>query len=249
MDFGIKKKVALVTGSGRGIGKETAVALAKEGAFVCVNDIDEDKGMEVCKKLKELGIKAIFAKGDVACEEDVKYIFTHVRECLGPVDILVNNAGVSSKIPFEDISAEAFEKIFKVNLLGSFLCAKEAFKDMKQSGWGRIINLSSMAGRFGANKASVDYAATKGGIIAMTLTLAKKMGPYNVTVNCVAPGRIDTDLTRALPQEVIDGIVEQIPMKRLGSPQEVANVVAFLASENAAYVSGACVDILGGYIA
>lgn len=161
------------------------------------------------------------------------------------MDILINNAAISPKVPFEDIPLEQLEQVLRVNLMGAFLCAQEAAAQMKEKRWGRIISLASMAGRFGANKSGAHYAATKAGIVGMTLSLAKTLGPYNITVNCVSPGRINTELTRVLPQKVQNEICSQIPLGRIGEPSEVASVIAFLASEQASYVSGSCVDVLG----
>lgn len=249
MDLGIKGKVALVTGAGQGIGKATAMALAAEGVHVCVNDINEEKGQETVKELKALNVRSIFAGGDISIESNVKNIYQQMANTIGSVDILINNAAISSKAKFDKVLFADFERVMQVNLLGSFICSQQAFFYMKEKKWGRIVNLSSMAGKFGGNNASVHYSSTKGGIIAMTLTLAKKMGAYNITVNCVAPGRIDTELTRVLPPDVIADIVNQIPLKRLGHIEEVASMITFLASEQASYVSGSCVDILGAYIA
>jgi len=249
MDLGIKGKVALVTGGAQGIGRATALALAAEGVNVCVSDVNEDKGRQVAEEIKDFGVQSIFINGDISVESDVKNIFKQMANTIGSVDILINNAAISSKVPFDEVLVKDFERVMQVNLLGTFICSQQAFHYMKDKKWGRIVNLSSMAGRFGANKACVHYASTKGGVIAMTLTLAKKMGPYNITVNCVAPGRIDTELTRALPAAVLSDIIKQIPLDRLGSVEEVASVITFLSSEPASYVSGSCVDIIGAYIA
>ena len=249
MDFKIQGKNAIVTGSGQGIGRATAIALAQEGVNVAVCDLDLTHAGEVAKEIEALGVRAIAVQADVSQEADVKRLFAVTREQLGPVDILVNNAGISPKVPFDEIPCEQFKKVMEVNLLGTFLCCQQAYADMKEKNWGRIINLSSMAGLFGANKAGAHYSATKSGIIGLTKTLAKKMGPYQITVNCVAPGRINTALTQVLAPEVVEQIRQQIPMKRIGEPEEVAWVIAFLASQQAGYVTGACVDILGGFIA
>lgn len=249
MDYGIKDRIAVVTGAGQGIGFAAAAALAAEGAVVCVNDIDREAAENAAESLRKLGAKSVAAPGDISKEGEIVRLFEEIHRQAGTVDILVNNAGYSPKTPFEEISAEEFTRVMSINLLGTFLCSKYAFKDMREKRWGRIINLSSMAGRFGANHAGMHYSATKGGIISMTLTQAKKMGPYNVTANCLAPGRIDTALTRVLPGSVIEEIVEKIPLKRLGTAEEVANVITFLASEASSYISGACIDVLGGYIA
>lgn len=250
MDFGIQGKTALVTGAAQGIGRATAVALAQEGANLCVNDLNPGSLDGVVRELRELGVHAVPVAADISREEQVAELFRSAKEQLGPVEILVNNAGVSPKnLTFDQIPAAQFARVMEINLLGTFLCAQQAFFQMKEARWGRIINLSSMSGLFGANRAGVHYSSTKGGIISMTKTLAKNMGPHGITVNCVAPGRINTALTRALTPEDIEGIRQSIPLGRIGDPEEVGWVIAFLASRQAGYVTGACVDILGGYIA
>ena len=249
MDLGIRGKIALVTGAGQGIGRATALALAAEGASVCVCDVNEEECRQTAKDIEALGVSALSVKADISKEEDVKNLFAVTAQKLGTVDILINNAGISPKVPFDQIPAEQFVKVMSVNLLGTFLCCQQAFEQMKDKGWGRIVSLSSMAGIFGANKAGVHYSATKGGIISLTKTLAKNMGPYQITVNCVAPGRINTAMTQVLPPDVVEGIRLQIPLRRIGEPEEVASVITFLASEPAGYVTGACVEILGGFIA
>ena len=200
---------------------------------------------EICER----GGTGIYIHADVGVPEEIKHLFRTAAERLGSVDILINNAAISPKVPFEDIPLEQLEQVLRVNLMGAFLCAQEAAAQMNEKRWGRIISLASMAGRFGANKSGAHYAATKAGIVGMTLSLAKTLGPYNITVNCVSPGRINTELTRVLPQKVQNEICSQIPLGRIGEPSEVASVIAFLASEQASYVSGSCVDVLGGYIA
>ncbi|HHX37076.1 MAG TPA: SDR family oxidoreductase [Clostridiaceae bacterium] len=249
MDLGIKGKVAIVTGASQGIGKATALALAAEGVNVCVCDVKEEAGRQTVSEIEALGVKSFFQKTNVAIESEVKELFAKTKENLGPVNILVNNAAISPKHPFYEISGDEFKQVMEVNLLGTFLCSREAFEHMKEDKWGRIINMSSMAGKFGANNAGAHYASTKAGIVGLTLSLAKKMGPYNITVNATVPGRIMTELTRVLPQEKIDAITQQIPLGYIGSPEEVANVITFLASQKASYVTGASVDLLGGYIA
>ena len=234
MELGIKGKRAVVTGTGQGIGRETALVLAQEGAVVCVSDINDSRGKETVEEICGRGGTGIYIHADVGVPEEIKHLF---------------RTAISPKVPFEDIPLEQLEQVLRVNLMGAFLCAQEAAAQMKEKRWGRIISLASMAGRFGANKSGAHYAATKAGIVGMTLSLAKTLGPYNITVNCVSPGRINTELTRVLPQKVQNEICSQIPLGRIGEPSEVASVIAFLASEQASYVSGSCVDVLGGYIA
>lgn len=249
MDLGIQGKRALVTGAGQGIGKATALALAQEGAVVCVCDINDAHGEETKMEIIRRGGSALYIHADVGSQQEIKHLFKTAKDEMGPVDILVNNAAISPKVPFEEIPFEQLEQVMRINLMGTFLCIQEAVAQMKPQQWGRIISLASMAGRFGANKAGAHYAATKAGIIGLTMTLAKKLGPDHITVNCVAPGRINTELTRVLPEAVQNEICSQIPLGRIGEPSEVASAIAFLASQQASYISGACLDVLGGYIA
>lgn len=199
--MGIKGKRAVVTGAGQGIGRETALVLAQEGAVVCVSDINDSRGKETVEEICERGGTGIYIHADVGVPEEIKHLFRTAAERLGSVDILINNAAISPKVPFEDIPLEQLEQVLRVNLMGAFLCAQEAAAQMKEKRWGRIISLASMAGRFGANKSGAHYAATKAGIVGMTLSLAKTLGPYNITVNCVSPGRINTELTRVAAAE------------------------------------------------
>lgn len=247
MELGIRGKVALVTGS-QGIGLAAAKALAAEGAHICVADVNAEQGRTAVSGLRETGASAMFVEGDISRESDVERMFSAAADELGPVDILVNNAGISPKAPFDQIPVEQFRKVMDVNLLGTYLCSRQAFRHMREKRWGRIINLASVAGLYGANVAGVHYAATKGGIISLTKTLARNMGPYQITVNCVAPARINTPMIRSVPDEVNQAFCQKIPLRRIGEPEEVAAVIAFLASVPAGYVSGACVDITGGYV-
>ncbi|MCQ4636820.1 SDR family oxidoreductase [Anaerovorax odorimutans] len=247
MDLGINGKIAIVTGAGKGIGRACALALAAEGANVSLNDLDEEAGNAVAKDVKAMGVDAIFVKGDVSKECDVKELFAKTYEKYGHIDILINNAGISPKLPFYEITAEQFGQVLDVDLKSNFMCSKEAFAYMKDNGWGRIVSLSSLAGVYGGINSAAHYSAAKAGVIGLTKTLAKQVGKYNITVNCVAPGRIDTEMTRMLSQEKRDEALSRIPLKRFGSVEEVANTVVFLASEGGSYITGACVEILGGY--
>lgn len=248
MDLGIHGKVALVTGGLQGIGFATASALAAEGANICIADANEALAEQVIQELERKGVSAMFVKTDVSSAEDVKKLFAITEEKLGLVSILVNNAAISPKSPFDQIPAEQFSKVMNVNLLGAYLCSQQAFEHMKAAQWGRIINLSSSTGLYGASIAGVHYAATKGGIISLTKTLARNMGPYQITVNCVAPARVNTPLVRSAPAEANEAFRQKIPLRRFGEPEEVGSVIAFLASGPASYVTGACVEISGGYV-
>ncbi len=249
MDLGIRGKTALITGAGQGIGLATARALAAEGAQVCLCDVNEATGRAAADEIRAaFGVPALFVAADISSEDEVKRLFQQTAQQLGPVDILVNNAAISPKTPFEQVSAEEFARVLSVDLQGAFLCCQQAFAQMKERGWGRIISLSSISGVMGSKNAGVHYAAAKGGIISLTKTLAKSMGPYQITVNCVAPGRVATALTRELAPEVIEGIRQQIPLGRLGQAEDIAGVIAFLSSRQAAYITGTCVDVMGGYV-
>lgn len=247
MDLKLQNKVTIITGGGRGIGEACALAFAKEGAVVCINDVERKSAEDTLNKVRALGVNGIFVKGDVSNEEDVKTIFHNVSREFGKIDILVNNAGISPKLPFYEITGEMFEKVQNINLKSSFLCSKEAFFYMKNNGWGRIISISSLAGLYGGINSAVHYAASKAGIIGMTKTLAKQMGKYNITVNCVAPGRIDTSMTNMLTQGQIEEIITKVPLGRLGAVEEVADTIIFLASERSSYITGSCIEVLGGY--
>lgn len=248
MDLGIREKVAIVTGAGIGIGKATAIALAKEGANVVVNDINQKAGEETTEQIQGLGGKAIFVNGDVSKEDNVKELFRMTFESFGSIDILINNAGISPKLPFYEITPEDFDVVINTNLKSNFMCSLEAYKYMKDNEWGRIVNLSSLAGLHGGINSAAHYSASKAGIIGLTKTLAKQLGQHNINVNCVAPGRIDTAMTRMLNKDQLDTILNKIPLKRLGTVEEVANVIVFLASEGGSYITGTCVEILGGYV-
>ncbi len=247
MELGIKGKAAIVTGSGTGIGKAVAVALGQEGARIVVNDTNETTGEEARRQLAGMGVEAIFVKGDVSDEEHVKEIFEKAHGTYGSVDILINNAGISPKLPFYEISQGMFDHVINVNLRSNFLCSKEAFAYMKDQNWGRIVNVSSLAGVMGGINSAAHYAASKAGIIGLTKTLAKQMGQYAITVNCVAPGRIKTAMTDMLTEKQKEEVLSKIPLRRFGTVEEVAEVIAFLASERGSYITGTCIEIFGGY--
>lgn len=247
MDLGVKGKVAIVTGSGMGIGKATAMALAREGIHVVVNDLNEKTGEETRNQLTEIGVKSIFIQGDVSKEEHVAKIFSKTYDTFGRIDILINNAGISPKLPFYEISADMFDTVIDINLKSNFMCSKEAFKYMRNNNWGRIVSLSSLAGVMGGINSAAHYSASKAAIIGLTKTLAKQVGQYGITVNCVAPGRIKTAMTDMLSEKQKEEALVKIPLRRFGTVDEVAKVITFLASEGGSYITGACVEIFGGY--
>lgn len=247
MDLGINGKIAIITGAGKGIGKACALQLAKEKASIVVSDVDDAAGIKTSDEISELGVNSIYLHCDVSCETDVKNLFRKAHDYFGKVDILINNAGISPKLPFYEITEAEFGQVLDINLKSNFMCSKEAFTYMKNNGWGRIVSLSSLAGLHGGINSAAHYSASKAGIIGLTKTLAKQVGKYNITVNCVAPGRIDTAMTRMLSKEQLDEVLKRIPVRRLGTVEEVADVITFLASERGSYITGSCVEILGGY--
>lgn len=247
MDLKIKGKIAIVTGSGKGIGRACALQLAREGVNVVISDIDDEAGAKTCEDIEALGVGALYVHCNVSDEADVKKLFKAAYSKFGRIDILINNAGISPKLPFYEITEEQFRNVLDINLKSNFMCSKEAFEYMKDNGWGRIVSLSSLAGLHGGINSAAHYSASKAGIIGLTKTLAKQVGKYNITVNCVAPGRIDTAMTRMLSEEKLKEVIYRIPVKRLGTVEEVANVIVFLASEGGSYITGTCVEILGGY--
>lgn len=239
-------KVALVTGSTRGIGKAIAYRLAQAGASVIVSGRSEDRAVEVAKEIKESTGSETFGVGmDIGVKESVEEAFRRISERFGGVDILVNNAGVNRDILFLRMKLEEWEEIIRVNLTGTFLVTKLAVKEMVKKRWGRIVNMSSVVA-FVGNVGQANYSAAKAGLIGFTKTLAKELASRNITVNAVAPGFIETDMTEVLPEEIKQGFLKQIPMGRFGKPEDVANVVLFLASDLSSYITGEVIHVNGG---
>jgi len=239
-------KVALVTGSTRGIGKAIAYRLAQAGASVIVSGRSEDRAVEVAKEIKESTGSETFGVGmDIGVKESVEEAFRRISERFGGVDILVNNAGVNRDILFLRMKLEEWEEIIRVNLTGTFLVTKLAVKEMVKRRWGRIVNMSSVVA-FVGNVGQANYSAAKAGLIGFTKTLAKELASRNITVNAVAPGFIETDMTEVLPEEIKQGFLKQIPMGRFGKPEDVANVVLFLASDLSSYITGEVIHVNGG---
>lgn len=247
--FDYNEMVVIVTGSGskRGIGKATAVSFAKCGATVIVADIFKEGIINTVKEIKSLGGKAMGIELDVTQEESVKAMVTKVLECYGHIDVLVNNAGISQKQMVCEMSLKEMQRVFDVNMFGLFLCTKAVLNSMKKQKFGRIINVSSAAGKRGGGFfGGAHYSASKAAILGFSKNLAREVAMDGITVNCVAPGLINTDIWKALSKEEADKIVDTIPMKRPGEPEEVASAILFLASREAAFITGEDIDINGG---
>lgn len=241
-------KTALVTGASRGIGRATAIELAKNGANVAINYAgNKDLAEEVVAELKQLGVKAIANQANVANGEEVQEMVKHVIETFGTLDILVNNAGITRDTLMMRMKEEDWDAVIDTNLKGVFHCSKAVMRQMMKQRAGRIINVSSVVGVLG-NAGQANYVAAKAGVIGLTKSMARELANRNITVNAVAPGFIETDMTEKLPAEVKEEMLKQIPLARLGQPEQVAAVIRFLASEDSSYMTGQTLHIDGGMV-
>ena len=242
----LENKTAIVTGGSRGIGRAICVELAKQGANVVTCYANgADAANETVNLCKEYGVNAMAVKADVANNSDVESLVSKVKEEFGSVDILVNNAGITKDNLLLKMSEEDFEQVIDTNLKGAFLFIKHVSKIMLKQRSGKIINISSVVGVRG-NAGQVNYAASKAGVIGMTKSAAKELASRGITVNAVAPGFIETDMTAKLPEAVVDEMKKTIPMKKVGQAEDVANLVAFLASDSANYITGQVICVDGG---
>ena len=249
MNLLLEGKKAVVTGGARGIGRAIALALAKEGAEVCITDIcEDDAAKETLSMLSEAGcIYPFILTGDVTDTEFAKEVAVHLKDIYGGVDILVNNAGITQDGLIMRMKAESFDRVISVNLNGAFYLIKELSPFMLKQRFGRIVNISSVAGVKG-NAGQANYSASKAGLIGLTLSAAKELGSKGITVNAIAPGLIDTAMAKALSEEQREKVLAQVTSGRFGEPEEVADLVCFLCSEKAAYITGQVIGIDGGLI-
>lgn len=241
-------KVAVVTGAGRGIGRAIALKLAELGASIVINYRSSAKeAEELIEQIRNKGGKAEAVQGDVSLFEDSERVIKFAVEKFGSLDILVNNAGITKDTLLLRMKEEDFSKVLDVNLKGVFNCTKHASSIMLKQKSGKIINISSVIGLIG-NAGQANYAAAKAGIIGFTKSIAKELGARGITVNAIAPGFITTDMTEVLSDKVKEKLLESVPLKRLGNPEDVANLTAFLASENANYITGQVINVDGGMV-
>ena len=238
-------KVAVVTGAAQGIGQEIAARLAQYGANLAVADLEVDRCKETVDLVKKVGKEVRPYKVNVANWDEVKAMADGVLKDWGKVDILVNNAGITRDNLLMRMKEEEWDQVLKVNLTGTFHCIKSLILPMSKQRYGRIINISSIVGAIG-NSGQANYAASKAAVIGLTKTVAREYAARMVTVNAVAPGFIDTDMTRKLSEEIKEMLINQIPSKRLGLPSDVAEAVCFLASEQAGYITGQVLHVNGG---
>jgi len=240
----LSDKVAIVTGSGRGIGKAIALKLAEDGANVVVNDVAETVNA-VAEEIKTMSRQALAVVADISSAPDVTRLVDTTIATYGRVDILVNNAGITRDQLLLRMSDEDWDKVLNVNLKSVFLCTRAVLKHMVKQRWGRIVNISSIVGIIG-NPGQANYASAKAGIIGFTRTIAKEVASRSITVNAIAPGFIDTEMTQKLPEEWKQQLKSRIPVGYLGTPRDVAEAVVFLASEEARYITGQVLNVDGG---
>lgn len=240
------KQTAIVTGGSRGIGRAVAVRLAKDGMNLVINYRGNSAAAEETERLcRELGAEVLLVQGDVSRAEDCEKLAEQAKEAFGRVDVLVNNAGITRDGLLARMTEEDFRAVLDVNLVGPWNMMKAVNRIMMKQRYGRIVNLSSVTGLMG-NMGQTNYAAAKAGILGMTKSYAREVASRGITVNAVAPGFIDTDMTEAMPEGAKDKIVTGIPMGRTGKPEDVAEAVAFLASEQAGYITGEVLRVDGG---
>ena len=240
-----KDRIAVVTGASRGIGRSISLALAAKGATIVAVDMDQAATDAVVAELQAAGAKALAVVGNVTVAADVERMIDAATEAFGRVDILVNNAGITRDGLLMRMKDEDWDAVLNVNLKGAFLCTRAAFKVMSKQRYGRIINIASVVGQMG-NAGQANYCASKAGLIGLTKSNARELAKRSITVNAVAPGFIATAMTDALSEKVRDELTAQIPLERLGSADDIANAVVFLAGEQSGYITGHVLSVNGG---
>lgn len=242
------KKTVLITGASRGIGKAAAETFAKAGYDAALNYNKSEAAAEaLCRELEKYSVKALPFRADVSDKKAVEKMYAEIEKAFGGVSVLVNNAGIAEQALFTDITEEMWDRMFAVNVKGAYNCTQAVLPEMIHEKYGRIINISSMWGISGAS-CEVHYSASKAALIGFTKALAKEVGLSGITVNCVAPGVIDTDMNGKLSPETMAELKESTPLNRIGAPRDVAETVLFLASESASFITGQIISVDGGFI-
>jgi 3-oxoacyl-[acyl-carrier protein] reductase len=242
-------RVALVTGAGRGIGKAIALAFGREKVHVIVNDVcPKDELKKVADEISALGVQSMAAQADVTQPDQVQEMIDQIEKTFQRLDILVNNAGIIRRGTIETVTEEDWDEVIRVNLKGTFNCCKGVVHIMKRQKMGKIINVSSVAGKTGDITSAPGYGPSKAAIDALTKTLARELAQYRINVNAVAPHAIETEMSAQWSEEKRKSIIEAIPLKRLGKPEDVAHAVLFLASDKASFITGEILDVNGGFL-
>jgi 3-oxoacyl-[acyl-carrier protein] reductase len=245
----LEGRVALVTGAGKGIGKAIALAFAREQSHVVINDICPNQELkDVVSEISAYGVKGLPIQADVSKFEQVKDMIGHVERTFQRLDILVNNAGIIRRGTIETVTEEEWDQVIRVNLKGTFNCCKAVIDIMKRQRMGKIVNVSSVAGKMGDITSAPGYGPSKAAIDALTKTLARQLASYGINVNAVAPHAIETEMSAQWSEEKRKSIIEAIPLKRLGKPEDVAEAVVFLASDKASFITGEVLDVNGGFL-
>ena len=243
----LEGKVAIVTGAGQGIGQTTALRFARDGARVAVVEINEETGQSTTQEIERQGGKSLFVRADVSDHADAGRMVQTVHEHFGRIDVLINNAGILRDAQLHKMDEADFDAVINVNLKGTFNCTQAVAPIMREQGSGSIVNAASVVGLHG-NFGQTNYVASKAGVIGMAKTWAKELGRKGVRVNAVAPGFIGTEMIENMPEKIINQMQSQVPMGRLGEPEEVAAVYAFLASDEASYINGSVISVDGGVV-
>ncbi len=244
----MSERVAIVTGAGRGVGAATARLFVREGVRVVVCDIERELIEGVAQELQAAGGSALAAAVDISKPAEAERLVRTALSQFGRVDILVNNAAIYPRVSIDDMTPELYDRIMDVNLKSAFFLSRAAGNAMKANQWGRIVNVSSTGGRTGGIFNATVYSASKAGLMSMTKAFARHFAPFNILVNCVAPGTVDTRLMRDMPDAWLQASINNVPLKRLADPAEIAEVIVFLASEHQTYMTGAIVDVNGGAV-
>jgi NAD(P)-dependent dehydrogenase (short-subunit alcohol dehydrogenase family) len=240
----LKGKVALVTGAGSGIGRAIALRFAQEGADVIVNDIIDENGKRTEEEIKKLGHRGLYVSGDVSNKKEVEAFVQRGVEKFGTVHILVNNAGIVIDAPFAETKESDWDKVIQVNLKGIFICSQVAARHMIKQRYGKILSISSRT--FLGDRGRISYVASKGGVVSFTRSLALDLVEYGINVNCVAPGLVETPILQQIDKRRVDDLLKSQPMGRMGRPEEIANAVLFLVSDEASFITGQTLLVDGG---